>query len=312
MKIKRSLAALASALIGITALAGCSTQEGAESGKETGKESLSIVSTTGYLTDAIANIAPDVQVKTLVPPGGDPHTQELTTNDIEAVDAADLVVWTSHDMEHRMMDHFDKLGDRSLPAAEAIPESKLLPWEGEVEGHDPHVWNSPELWQLTVSNIADKLGKIDSANADMYKKNADEYNAKLKEADEWAKAEFEKLPADRRYVVTGHDAFNYLGKQYGLEVVATDFVSSEAEMSAAELDELATLVADHKIPVIFQDNLKNPEIIRHLEESVAAKGGSVTISDKELFADTLSDSAPTNTYLGAFKYNVSTIVEALS
>ena len=82
-------------------------------------------------------------------------------------------------------------------------------------------------------------------------------------------------------------------------------------MSAAQIDNLAKLIADKKIKTIFQDNLKNPEAIKHLKEAVAAKGGSVTVSDKPLYADSLGEKAPVDTYLGVFQYNAETITNAL-
>lgn len=312
MKLKKVLGVLAAGALVVAGLAACS-ESGTKESEKSG-EHLEIVASTGYLADAIKNIAPDAHITTLVKPGGDPHTQELTTDDIQLTDKADLVVWTSHDMEHQMMDHFDKLGDRQLPAGEAIPEDKLLPWEedGKIQGHDPHIWNSPELWQIVVTAIGEKLGKIDSANADMYKQNAKKYNEEIQAAHMKAKEAFDKIPAEKRMLITGHDAFNYLGKTYGLEVLATDIVSSEAEISAAQLDELAETIVKHKVPKIFQDNLKNPEVIKHLRDSVQKKGGNVEISDETLYADTLGEKAPFDTYLGVFEHNCKAIVEALS
>lgn len=295
------------------ALVGCSTTPKAQPSKDKDNK-LNIVATTGYLGDAVSNIAPDAKLTVLVKPGGDPHTQELTTKDTEAIEQADLVIWTSHDMEHKMMNQFDKLGAKSVPAGEAIPEADLLPWEedGKVEGHDPHVWNSPDNWKYVVTRIGESLGKIDEKNKDTYIKNAEAYKAKIDEAKAEAKKLFDQIPPERRVLITGHDAFNYLGKTFGIEIHATDFVSSEAEMSQSDLEELAKLISEKKIPVIFQDNLKNPEVIKNLKKAVESKGWHVEISDKELFADSLSNEAPTNTYLGAFKYNAKTIHDALT
>lgn len=274
---------------------------------------LNVVATTGYLGDAVRNIAPDAEVTVLVGPGGDPHTQELTTQDTQKLNDADVVIWTSHDMEHKMRDQLDKLGNKQVAAAEAIPEADLLPWEedGKVEGFDPHVWNSPDNWKIVVDATAKKLGEIDKNNASKYEENAKAYSKKIDMAKEEAGKVLEAIPADRRILVTGHDAFNYFGKTYNLEIHATDFVSSESEISAADLDKLAAMIAEKKIPVIFQDNLQNPAAIDHLKEAVKAKGGDVEVSDKPLFADSLGEKAPLDTYLGAFEYNAKTIADAL-
>lgn len=278
-----------------------------------GQRHLSVVATTGYLGDAVHQIAPEAQVRVLVGPGGDPHTQALTTADAEAIEKADLVVWTSHDMEHQMMAQLEKLGERQIAAAESIPKSKLLPWteDGKVEGHDPHVWNSPELWTYVVDAIGDKLAHVDPARAEEYRSRARQYNDKIRAMQQDAARQLAAIPAERRVLVTGHDAFNYLGKAFGIEIHATDFVSSEAQMSAKQIDDLAAMIVAKKVHVVFQDNLSNPDAIKHLKEAVAAKGGSVTISDEPLYADSLGESAPTDTYIGAFEHNMKAIVRAL-
>ena len=119
------------------------------------------------------------------------------------------------------------------------------------------------------------------------------------------------LVSAHRVLVTGHDAFNYLGKRYGLKVHATDFVSSEAELSASELQELVNTIVSAKVPAIFVDNLKNPQAVKSLREAVKAKGWDVRISDKELYADSLGEKAPVDTYLGVFQNNVDAITTEL-
>ncbi|MGM5593511.1 metal ABC transporter substrate-binding protein [Corynebacterium glucuronolyticum] len=313
MSLIHKLVAAGVALATVANLTACSV-ESTDTQAQASTNALTVVASTGYLADAVRNIAPEAQVTTLVKPGGDPHTQALTSTDVQKIEKADLMVWTSHDMEHKMMDQFDKLGARSLPAAEEISEENLLPWEedGKIEGHDPHVWNSPDNWITTVNAIADKLATIDAPHADEYAANAKTYTEQIAQLEQYGKEKLKDVPADKRFLITGHDAFNYLGATFNLEVLATDFVSSESEMSAQAMDELAQTIVDHKVKVVFQDNLKNPEVIRHLQDSVRAKGGDVTISDDVLYADTLGEQAPVDTYIGAFRHNIDAIASALS
>ncbi len=311
----RAAAAVTATLLLATACSTANTPQtdtGSSPSAKAGK--LQVVATTGYLGDAVKNIAPDAEVTVLVGPGGDPHTQALTTADAEKLEKADAVIWTSHDMEHQMMGQLEKLGAKQVPAAEAIPEADLLPWEedGKVEGHDPHVWNSPDNWTHVVTATAKKLGEVDPGNADTYKANAEKYNQQIKDMKAKAATKFNEVPKDKRVLVTGHDAFNYLGKTFDIEIHATDFVSSEAQISATQLDELADLVATKKVSVIFQDNLSNPAAIEKVKEAVKAKGWEVEIADTPLYADSLGESAPTDTYLGAFEYNVDAIVKAMT
>lgn len=313
------------AVLATCALAACGAAGGAgdvapsaESTPSSGSathDHMHIFATTGYLGDAAHVLAPDAEITVMVKPGGDPHTYQPTTHDIEAMQSADLVLWNGLHLEALMTDQLEAQGDRQLNVGATVPENLLLDWP-EVDDHgnplhDPHIWNSPEIWKGVVDAIADRLGQMDGDNGDSYKERAAEYNAKLDEIDKMAKEKFATIPDDQRILVTGHDAFNYLGKRYGLKVYATDFVTSEAELSAAQLEELTTVIANGKVKTIFVDNLKNPQAIESLQEAVKAKGWEVGVGDEELYADSLGESSPVDTYLGVFEHNVTAVTTGL-
>ncbi|MEM1065661.1 MAG: metal ABC transporter substrate-binding protein [Pseudomonadota bacterium] len=283
---------------------------------QTEDDALTVYATTGYLADAVANIAPDAEIITMVGPGGDPHTYQPSTQDIETIQNADAVVWTGLHLEARMDDLLESLGDKQIAAGELLPAELLLDWpETDDEGnelHDPHVWNSPEAWSLIVGYVADHLGEIDPENAETYQANAEAYVVEIESAAAEAEDMLATIPPEQRILITGHDAFNYFGSTYNIEVRATDFVSSEAQMSPREMSDLATFIAENKIPVIFQDNLANPQAITSLQEAVQALGWEVEVSDKELFADSLGSDAGVDTYLGVFRHNAQTVAAALS
>lgn len=276
---------------------------------------LTVYATTGYLADAVANVAPEAEITTMVGPGGDPHTYQPSTQDIETIRNADAVVWTGLHMEARMDDLLESLGDQQVAVGELLPEELLLDWpETDDEGnplHDPHVWNSPKAWSLIVGYVADHLGEIDPDGAAQYRANAEAYIAEIEAAAAEAEELLATIPEGSRILITGHDAFNYFGDTYDIEVRATDFVSSEAAMSPREMSELAEFIADNQIPVIFQDNLANPQAITSLQEAVRALDWEVEISDTELFADSLGAEPGVDTYLGVFRHNARTVAEAL-
>lgn len=304
------------ALAALGTITGCSSDDDKGSGAsaEGGKE-FSVYATTGYLADAINNIAPKAKVTTMVGPGGDPHTYEPSTKDIETIQKSDLVFWNGLHLEAQMIKMLTDLGDKQLCVGDKIPEDMLLDWpETDDEGnalHDPHIWNSPEIWSLVVEQIADRFAEADPDSAQMYKDNAAAYVKKIEEAVAKHKETLASIPDDQRLLVTGHDAFNYFGRTFNLEIEATDFVSSEAQKSPKEISELADKIVAHKTPVIFQDNLADPQAIKSLKEAVESRGHKVEISHKELFADSLGAEAPVNTYLGALEHNVTAVAEAL-
>lgn len=270
---------------------------------------ITVYATTGYLGDAVAKIAPDAEVITMVGPGGDPHTYQPSTKDIQTIQSADAVVWNGLFLEARMEDLLMSLGDKALATAELLPGTMLLPWEDDLR--DPHVWNSPDAWALIVGHVADHLGDIDPDNANTYLENATAYIEMIEAAGQEVEELLASIPEENRILITGHDAFEYFGDTYGLEVRATDFVSTEAEMSPAELAELAQYIADNKIPTVFQDNQANPQAIISLQEAVEALGWKVAISDDELFADSLGAEDDVDEYLEVFRHNAMAVASAL-
>lgn len=298
-------AAAASVLV----LAGCAGLSHDADGR------ITVYATTGYLADAVAHVAPDAVVTTMVGPGGDPHTYQPSTRDIQTIQSADVVFWNGLHLEAQMIDQLESLGDRQLAVGDMLPAELLLDWP-ETDGsgnalHDPHVWNSPEAWSLVVGYVADKLSEIDPDGAEEYAANAATYVAEIARAASDAEELLATIPEGSRVLITGHDAFNYFGHIYRLEVHATDFVSTEAALSAQELSELADLIAARRVPVIFQDNQANPQAITSLKEAVQARGWAVEVSDAELYADSLGAEAGVDTYLGVFAHNARAIAAAL-
>lgn len=312
--MKRALAATAVAAL---FLAGCSTEstDSAESNNAKGTDTFAVYATTGYLADAVKNILPTAEVTTMVGPGGDPHTYQPSTKDIEKMNNADFVLWNGLHLEAQMEDQLESFDDKQLAVGEQLPKDMLLGWDetgphGE-ELHDPHIWNSPEAWLMVVDFIVDKLSEMLPEQAKEIEANGEAYSKKIEEAAAEAHTKMDKVK-EPRILITGHDAFNYFGKTFDLEIHATDFISTEAALSAGEISQLADLIAEKKVPVIFQDNQANPQAINSLKEAVKSRGWDVVVSDEELFADSLGADEGVDTYLGAFNHNVNAVSKALS
>ncbi|MFD2675509.1 metal ABC transporter substrate-binding protein [Gulosibacter bifidus] len=306
--MRRLSVGMAAAIAAAGLLTGCAAPKPADTGK------LSVFATTGYLADAVNHIAPEASVTTLIGPGGDPHTYQPTTQDIEMMQSADLTVWNGLHLEAHMTEQLEALGDKQFAAEDVLAERDLLGWDDENEPtatHDPHVWNSPENWQKVVMGVGEKFAEIDPANADTYRKNAATYRDEIGAAHADIAQMMATIPDDQRTLVTGHDAFEYFGHTYNLDVEATDLVSTEAELSAGEIRELADFIATHKVKTIFQDNQKNPQAITSLKEAVHAKGWEVQVSDEELYADSLGADSDVDTYLEVLMHNARVVTEGL-
>ena len=279
-----------------------------------GQAPLKIYATTGYLADTVEHIAPQAEVTTMVGPGGDPHTYQPSTQDIQAIQDADVVLWNGLYLEAQMIELLESQGERQVAVAEAVPEDLLLPWpETDDQGnalYDPHVWNSPDAWSIVIDEVTEKLAEQHPEAAQECRGNAEEYQAEFATMAAEVEEQLASIPQPR-ILITGHDAFGYFGDTYDLEVQATDFVSTEAALSAGELSDLAELIAEHEVPVIFKDNQANPQAITSLQEAVERLGWEVEISDAELYADSLGAEAGVDTHIGVYDHNASAVAEAL-
>jgi manganese/zinc/iron transport system substrate-binding protein len=273
-----------------------------------GDGGLQVVATTGHIGDALERIAPDLDVFVLVGPGLDPHTYEASTRDIQRLRSADLVFWNALDLEAQMARQIRSLGDRQVALGERVPDELLLPF---AAGVDPHIWNSIEIWTLVVGAILETLVERLPEQADGLRANAEAYVAELEEADAYARERLSAVPAGRRFIVSGHDAFNYFANAYGFQALAIEGISTADEASIQDLRELADFIVANGVPVLFFENITDRQATIALREAVLARGWEVRIAEHTLYSDSLGDAPPLDSYLGTFLHNVDTIAEAL-
>lgn len=171
---------------------------------------------------------------------------------------------------------------------------------------DPHAWQDLRLAPIYLRNITAALAAADPAGEAVFRRNAAAYAERLSALDAWVRGEVATVPQDRRRVVTSHDAFGYFAAAYGVEFLAPQGVSTEAEPSAAEVGRLIRQIRAQRITAIFIENMTNPAMIRR----VAAEAG-VQLGGR-LYVDALSGpSGPAPTYEAMFRHNVGLLVPAM-
>jgi manganese/zinc/iron transport system substrate-binding protein len=285
-------------------------EEGGAGGGSSGP--LNIVATTGMIADAVENLGGGrVEVTALMGPGVDPHLYQASEGDIRRLSDADLVVFNGLHLEAKLSDVLGEMEGRTVAAAEGIDPSLLLAPPEFAGQYDPHVWFDVKLWTQAVERVRDTLAERDPDGADEYRRNAEAYLAELRELHAWVAEEVERVPAERRVVVTAHDAFNYFGRAYGFEVRGLQGISTASEAGARDVQELAAFIAEQRIPAIFVETSVSPRAIQAVREAVRARGFEVAIGE-QLFSDALGDpGTPEGTYVGMVRHNVEAIVSAL-
>ena len=273
-----------------------------------------VVTTIGMITDIVGNVGGDrVEVIGLMGPGVDPHLYKASAGDVQKLNSASLIFYNGLHLESKMADILAKMSGntKTVAVTDAVDRSLLLT-PPEFEGqYDPHLWFDVTLWMKAVGKVRDALSEFDPDNALAYWSNAQRYFAKLAELHAYVKTQVERVPAEQRVLVTAHDAFNYFGKAYGFEVRGLQGISTATEAGIADVQELATFIAERRIPAIFVESSVSPRSLEAVKAAVKSKGFNVEIGG-ELFSDAMgNEGTPEGTYIGMVRHNVDTIVTAL-
>jgi zinc/manganese transport system substrate-binding protein len=272
---------------------------------------LKVVATISIIGDLTKNVGGDrVDVATLVGPGADAHVYSPTPADVNKLTDAKLVIVNGLGLEGWMARLVKASGTKAplLTATKGVKPRKM-----EDEHHagrvvsDPHAWQSIANAKIYVANIRDGLTKADPAGKQAYEANATAYTAKLDELEKDVKAAISTIPADRRRIITTHDAFGYFGDAYGMEFISPEGVSTESEASARDAAKIITQIKKQKIPAVFMENISDPRLMEQIAKESGAKIGGT------LFSDALSDEkGPAPTYIDMMQNNIARFKAALA
>lgn len=302
-------------LLAITAilLGSCRSPSGHAEDDRSARQ-LNAVTTIGMITDIVAIVGGErVNVTGLMGPGVDPHLYKASEGDVRTLERADVIFYNGLHLEAQLGQVLERMGRRvrTVAVTDAISRELLLTPAGFEGSYDPHVWFDVSLWTFAVEQVRETLAELDPAHAAEYEARAAVYLAELAELDAYVREQAMRVPAERRVLITAHDAFNYFGRAYGFEVRGLQGVSTATEAGAADVRELAEFIAERRIPAIFIESSVPPRTIEALQEAVRARGFEVRIGG-ELFSDALGDAGtPEGTYVGMIRHNIDTIVTAL-
>jgi manganese/zinc/iron transport system substrate-binding protein len=299
----------------IVAVAFAASVAGCGGGAPAGREGpLRVVSTTGMIADAAREVGgAHVTVTGLMGPGVDPHLYKASEGDLERLGGADLILYNGLNLEGKMGDLLVRMSrDRAtVPVSEGIPDT-LLREPPEFLGHyDPHIWFDVSLWGRAVERTRDALIEADPGHRDDYTARAAAYLDTLRALDAWVRLRIAEIPAERRVLVTAHDAFGYFGRAYGIEVVGLQGISTVSEFGLADVRRLVGLITSRRVKAVFIESSVPRRNVDAVVEGCRARGWNVQIGGT-LYSDAMgSDGTPEGHYVGMVRANVNTIVEAL-
>ena len=271
------------------------------------------VSTTGIVNDIVAHVGGErVRAKSLMGPGVDPHLYRATAGDIRTLVSADIIFYHGLHLEGKISDVLEGMrfrGKNTVAVTRGIPEEMLI---SSGISRDPHVWFEPELWKFAVMTVRDALASADPEGAGYYAENARAYINSLREIDRYARAMTERIPPERRIIVTSHDAFAYFGRAYGFKVAALQGVSTVSEAAISDVRRVAGLIVENRLPAIFTETSVSGRYINSVRAAAKNAGVPVGIGGK-LYSDALgAKGSGHDTLATMFKHNVDVVVSSLA
>jgi zinc/manganese transport system substrate-binding protein len=281
-------------------------------------ERLKVVASFSILGDFVAAVGGEhVSVVTLVGPDGDAHAYVPTPAHVQDVAEAGAIIVNGLGLEGWLGRLLEASGTPAK-VSEATKGITPIAWDEEEhdehhdEAHgpgafDPHAFQSISNALVYVKNIAEALCTADRDNCAAFQANAAHYSKQLKGLDAEVRASLGRIPADKRRVITAHDAFNYFAHDYGIEFLAPEGVSTDAEASAADVAKLIRQIREKKAAALFVENITDPRLIEQIASETGLKVSGV------LFSDALSaKDGPAASYIDMMRHNVRTILEAIA
>ena len=296
------------------------------------EEPIPVVATFSILGDMVERIGGEhIALTTLVGPDGDSHVYQPTPKAARSVAESDVLFLNGLDFEGWLerlaeaasfdgamvvatngvvpiaFDDHDDHDDEKHDDHDDHDDEKHDDHAGHNHGaFDPHAWQSLENAVIYANNIAAGLAQADPENAGDYYANRAAFVAEVEMLSADIEAMMKSLPADKRTVVTPHDAFGYFAATYDLTFVAPQGLSTESEVSAGDVAALITQIREESISAVFIESITDNRMMKQIaNETGAIIGGT-------LYSDALSaKSGPASTYLDMMRHNATTLFDAL-
>lgn len=263
---------------------------------------LKVASLSTITTEIAQNVGGEAaRVVPIIKVGIDPHDFQPSPQDVREIEGADLVLLTGKGMEGYLTKLEEAVGNKAkfVDVGGSISSLKL-----EEEGRiveDPHWWHSIENMKKATIVVKKQFAEVDPVNKATYEKNAAAYLVKLSELQNWARQEVAKLPRDKRKLVTSHDAFQYLARDYGFKIYAIEGVSTDDQPSSKKVTDLINTIREQKVKAVFFESIENPKVVSEITKETGAKIGG------QLYADGLGEKEA-STYSGMIRHNITSIV----
>lgn len=301
--MRRLIAALATAML-VATLAACAPASG---------DRPLVVVSTNILGDVTAElVGEEAEVMTLMRPGADPHSFEISAKEAARMRSADLVVSNGLGLEEGLQQHLDAAAADGVDTFVAGEVIDVLDYqEGDGAGlPDPHFWTDPARMTDVVEALVPVLSRLPGVDGDAIAANAAAYDDELAALDADMTEAFAAIPDARRALVTNHHVFGYLAERFGFRVIGAVIPGGTtlAAPSASDLAGLVAAIEQNGVPAIFAESSSPDRLMRALAEEA-----DVHVDVVELYTESLTEpGGGADTYLTMMRVNTERIATGLS
>lgn len=284
--------------------------------------------TTNIFGDVVSSAVGDqADVEVIMPLGSDPHEFAPSARQAETMENADLLVANGAGFEEGMLDIIANVSDTGTEVFFFAEHVDLLDFAGEdehgdehddeegdehadEEGGDPHLWTDPTRVATALEALEPVVASLAGVDSDELSASVDDYLAELSALDASMEETLAVVPDSQRSLVTSHEVFGYFADRFDFEVIGAVIPSltTNAEPSAADIEELAELIEAEGIPAIFGETTQSTTLADVLADEVGAEVAVV-----ELFTESLGeDGSGAETYVGMMQSNADLVAGALA
>ena len=264
---------------------------------------LRVVASFSILADMARVVGGDaVAVSTLVEANADAHVFSPRPAHAQLVARAELVVVNGLGFEGWLQ----RLVQASGYQGPVLELGRSITPRRMGAGPDPHAWQDLALAQRYVATLRDAFSAARPQQAAAIATRAASYQQQLQALDAQIRQGVAALPAERRRVVSPHDAFAYFGAAYGIEFLPVRGRNSGSEASAGDVARLIGLLRKQRANAVFVENISDPRLLERIAQEAGVGVGGRLYSDALSAPGTEADS-----YLKMFTHNANAIMGAL-
>lgn len=265
-----------------------------------------VVATINIIADMAQEVAgANLEVRSLLPAGTDPHTYEPTPGDATQLAQAQLILKNGLNLEGWL----DKLiAGAGTKARVGVVTAYIQPISASEfhNSFDPHAWMSLPNARLYVKAIDSILTLSFPQFGESFHHNAVRYLSQIDLTEQKIVKLIEDIPEKQRFLITSHDAFRYFSRTYHFRVASIMGTSTDADVQLKDINHLINSVREYEVPAIFVEVAINPKILTQIATDLGIRIGG------KLFTDSFGPKGSTaDSYLKMMVFNVETMHHAL-